>query len=171
MSKFSSVAALLGKEKHWKRFQLSLLEMATSTQNTWHVDTSSDDEKAREDCYAKEGENLGQWNIAEPLNSLHPELLVFTLPVIWDNLLSWIHFSGVSVSLNQKYSKWHVAEVKKKLISLRTYHISNILYALFNFYNNSVRFIFASHIKMCVCCVCVCVYAQSCLTLCNPHVL
>ena len=50
MSKFSSVAALLGKEKHWKRFQLSLLEMAMSTQNTWHVDTSSDDEKAREDC-------------------------------------------------------------------------------------------------------------------------
>ncbi|XP_055430434.1 uncharacterized protein LOC129647319 [Bubalus kerabau] len=42
--------AIQGKEKHWKRFQLSLLEMAMSTQNTWHVDTSSDDEKAREDC-------------------------------------------------------------------------------------------------------------------------
>ena len=50
MSKFSSVAALLRKEKLWKRFQLSLLEMAMSIQNTWHVDTSSDDEKAREDC-------------------------------------------------------------------------------------------------------------------------
>lgn len=50
MSKFSSAAGLLGKEKPQKRFQLSLLCVAVSTQNTWYEDTSSDDEKARQDC-------------------------------------------------------------------------------------------------------------------------
>ena len=83
MSKFSSVAALLRKSpflasQHWKRFQLSLLEMAMSIQNTWHVDTSSDDEKAREDCLAKRGRKPGSLNIAEPLNSLHPEMPVYS---------------------------------------------------------------------------------------------
>lgn len=140
--KFSSAAGLLGN-KFWKKdfnfFYLIWLCLYRIPCMWTHPVTMKEEDRIAK----QEGrDNLNPWNIVGSLNLSYPELPTFSLLVIWDNVFPWIYFIEFHVSLNKKYSKWRIVEVKAKKNWFYWDHITYQIFICiiwFNFYNNPVR--------------------------------